>query len=151
MGVMLAAGGHEMPATNQVDTDQDIGETDDEGDFRFPPKERKLVTQPIDLSVSTLDEQWKNKILILPDTQREYVWDKAKASRLIESLLLNIPIPVLYLAETDEARYEIFDGHQRIKSIVDYLGGIFPLSGLAVLQEYRGMRLANYRTVSNGF
>ena len=58
----------------------------------------------------------------------------------IKSLILNIPIPVLYFAETDEAKYEIFDGHQRVKSIVNYLNGVFPLSGLAVLREYRGKR-----------
>jgi hypothetical protein len=56
--------------------------------------------------------------------------------------MLNIPIPVLYFAETDEAKYEIFDGHQRVKSIVNYLSGVFALTGLAVLREYRGMRFS---------
>ena len=123
-------------------SDQELGESDSEEEFRFPPAERKLVTQPIDLSVATLEDQWKNKVLILPGIQREYVWDTAKASRLIKSLILNIPIPVLYFAETDDARYEIFDGHQRIRSIVNYLAGVFPLSGLAVLREYRGLRFS---------
>jgi hypothetical protein len=59
---------------------------------------------------------------------------------LIESLILNIPIPVLYFAETEEAKYEIFDGQQRVRSIVNYMSGLFPLAGLAVLREYRGMR-----------
>jgi uncharacterized protein with ParB-like and HNH nuclease domain len=48
----------------------------------------------LNLSVNTLNEQWTNRTLLLPDIQREYVWDNAKASRLIESLMLNIPIPV---------------------------------------------------------
>lgn len=120
--------------------DQDLGENDDEEDFAFPPAERRVITQPLDLSVQTLQEQWSSKQLVLPVIQREYVWDNAKASRLIELLLLNIPIPVLYFAETDEAKYEIFDGHQRVRSIVNYLGGVYPLSGLAVLREYRGLR-----------
>lgn len=120
--------------------DQDMGETDDEEEFVVLPAERKVITQPLDLSVQTLVEQWNSQLLILPEIQREYVWDTAKASRLIESLLLNIPIPVLYFAETEDAKYEIFDGHQRIRSIVDYLNGVFPLSGLAVLREYKGMR-----------
>jgi hypothetical protein len=81
-------------------------------------------------------------LLLLPEIQRAYVWDNAKASRLIESLILNIPIPVLYFAETEEAKYEIFDGHQRVKSIVNYIGGVFALSGLAVLPEYRGKRFS---------
>jgi uncharacterized protein with ParB-like and HNH nuclease domain len=120
--------------------DLDLGETDDDESFTFPPAERKVITQPLDLSVQTLVEQWTSKQLVLPEIQREYVWDNAKASRLIESLLLNIPIPVLYFAETEEAKYEIFDGHQRVRSIVNYLGGVYPLTGLAVLREYRGMR-----------
>jgi hypothetical protein len=122
--------------------DLDLGEMDSDEDFAFPPAERKVITQPIDLSVTTLNEQWANRTLLLPDIQREYVWDNAKASRLIESLILNIPIPVLYFAETDEAKYEIFDGHQRVRSIVNYLGGLFALSGLAVLREYRGKRFS---------
>jgi hypothetical protein len=126
--------------TNRPLKDQDLGENDGEEDFAFPPAERRVITQPLDLSVQTLLEQWTTKQLVLPDIQREYVWDYAKASRLIESLLLNIPIPVLYFAETDEAKYEIFDGHQRVRSIVNYLGGVYPLSGLAVLREYRGLR-----------
>jgi uncharacterized protein with ParB-like and HNH nuclease domain len=98
---------------------------DGEEDFLFPPAERKVVTQPLDLSVQTLLEQWNNKLLVLPEIQREYVCNNAKASRLIESLMLNIPIPVLYFAETEEAKYEIFDGHQRVRSIVNFLSGIF--------------------------
>ena len=121
-------------------SDLDLGETDEDEDFSFPPAERRVITQPLDLSVQTLQEQWTTKQLVLPEIQREYVWDNAKASRLIESLLLNIPIPVLYFAETEEAKYEIFDGHQRVRSIVNYLGGVYPLSGLAVLREYRGLR-----------
>jgi hypothetical protein len=118
----------------------ELGEMESEEAFIFPPDQRRLVTQPVDLSVQTLTEQWDAELLYLPDIQREYVWDNGKASRLIESLLLNIPIPVLYFAETPEARYEIIDGHQRVKSIVRFLANEFSLSGLGVLTEYRGLR-----------
>jgi hypothetical protein len=118
----------------------DLGESDDEEDFVFPPAERRVITQPVDLSVQTLVEQWKSGLLHLPDIQREYVWDNGKASRLVESLILNIPIPVLYFAETDDAKYEIIDGHQRVRSIVRFLDNEFILGGLGVLREYRGMR-----------
>jgi hypothetical protein len=72
--------------------------------------------------------------------QREYVWDNAKASRLIESLLLNIPIPVLYFAETEDAKWEIVDGHQRVYSIVRYLDNQFALNGLRMQDEFKGLR-----------
>lgn len=106
-------------------------------DISVLTNERKLHTQALDLSVQTLVEQWGNNTLILPEIQREYVWDNGKASRLIESLLLNIPIPVLYFAETAQAKYEIIDGHQRVSSIARFLGNEFKLSGLAVLREYK--------------
>jgi hypothetical protein len=123
-----------------VHEDPDLGEMETEENFSFPPAERKVVTQPVDLSVQTLTEQWDSKLLFLPEIQREYVWDNGKASRLIESLILNIPIPVLYFAETADAKYEIIDGHQRVRSIGRFLGNEFSLSGLAVLPEYKGCR-----------
>ena len=124
-----------MRPDSDDDAPADLGEMEGEEPFDFPPAERRVVTQPVDLSVQTLIEQWGEKVLILPDIQREYVWDNGKASRLIESLVLNIPIPALYFAENHEAKYEIIDGHQRVRSIVRYLNNEFSLSGIAVLRE----------------
>ena len=73
-------------------------ESGHDDDPTFPPGERTIHTNTYDLSINTLVEQWSDKTLVIPDFQREYVWDNAKASRLIESLLLNIPIPNLYFA-----------------------------------------------------
>ena len=129
-----------MSTKSSSESDNDLHEMDSDEDFSFPPAERRVITQPVDLSVATLVEQWTAGLLVLPTIQREYVWDNGKASRLIESLLLNIPVPVLYFAETKDAKYEIIDGHQRVKSIVRFLGNEFALSGLAVLREYKGDR-----------
>lgn len=121
-------------------SEQDLGEMDDLDSVALPIEERKVVTQPLDLSVQTLVEQWTSKVLVLPEIQREYVWDNGKASRLVESLLLKIPIPVLYFAETEEAKFEIIDGQQRIRSIARFMTNEFALSGLAVLKEFQGKR-----------
>lgn len=120
--------------------DTELGEADDTGSEGFPPAERKVVTQSYDLSIQTLAERWTAEELVLPEIQREYVWDNPRASRLVESLLLNIPIPVLYFAETEEGRWEIFDGQQRILSVVRYINNEFRLSGLLVLAELNGKR-----------
>lgn len=122
------------------DFDQDLGERDHSEETTFPPGERTIHTQTYDLSINTLVEQWNDGTLIIPDFQREYVWDNAKASRLIESLLLNIPIPTLYFAETDDAKYQIVDGHQRVYSVVRYIDNQFPLSGLRIQSEFKGVR-----------
>lgn len=55
-------------------------------------------------------------------------------------MLLNIPVPPLYFAETQDARYEVIDGHQRVRSIARYLSNEFGLSGLRVLGELKGKR-----------
>jgi hypothetical protein len=115
-------------------------EVDTQEAFSYPPEERRISTQPYDLSVQTLVEQWNDELLQIPEIQREYIWDNGRASRLIESLLLNIPVPPLYFAETEEARFDVIDGHQRIKSIVRYLNNEFALNGLGVLTEHKRKR-----------
>ena len=117
-----------------------LEESEGEEPIIFPPPERKINTQPYDLSIQTLIEQWQDRTLEIPEIQREYVWDNGRASRLIESLILNIPIPPVYFSETKNATFEVIDGHQRVKSIVRYLNNEFGLSGLRVLGEFKGVR-----------
>lgn len=114
----------------------DLQENDSGKDFDFPPPERKIFTQPYDLSLQTLDEQWESGNLELPELQREYVWDNGRASRLIESFILNIPVPPIYFSEKQDAVLNIIDGHQRVKSIVRFLNNQFALTGLRVMSEY---------------
>lgn len=121
-------------------SDNDLGESDNEEPFEFPPPERRISTQPYDLSVQTLVEQWDGSILEIPDIQRDYVWDNGRSSRLVESLILNIPVPPVFFAETPKATFEVIDGHQRVRSLVRYLNNEFALSGLRVLSEYKGKR-----------
>jgi len=120
------------------DSDGELG-FDDEGaeTLDIQPSERNLLTQPYDVSVRQLTSDVASGRIVLVDIpyQRQYVWDRKKASRLIESLLLNVPIPVCYFAESDEGTWEVVDGLQRTQSIVRFLNGEFRLSGLTVLPE----------------
>ena len=72
--------------------------------------------------------------------QREYVWDNGRASRLIESFLLNIPVPPVYFADTPESVLQVVDGHQRVKSIVRYFNNEFDLIGIDILSAHKGSR-----------
>lgn len=127
----------------QID-DQDEFEGADSDEVPEPldvnADERKLVTQPYDYSVDQLTSHVeKGKILLIEvPYQREYVWDDAKASRLMESLLLNVPIPVCYFAENEDGTWEVIDGLQRVHSIVRFLKNEFSLRGLSVLSELNG-------------
>lgn len=122
-----------------MDPVDELKEMDTEEPYVISRAERKFIGQSYDLSIQTLFEQWNAGLLVLPDYQREYIWDAPKASRLIESLILNIPIPPIYIAELPNGLYEIVDGHQRVRSIVNYLGNELKLSGLWVLTEYQGL------------
>ena len=83
----------------------------------------------------------KGEVLNLrPEYQRRLRWNGPKKSRLIESLLLNIPIPPVFLFESDAARYEVMDGQQRLNAVSEFIAGGFALSGLEVLKPLNGLR-----------
>lgn len=79
-------------------------------------------TRPMNISLQELKNSVDaNDIITDPDYQRKYVYDDKRASCLIESILIGIPIPVIYLAEEDEGVYSVIDGQQRITAFVRYL------------------------------
>lgn len=119
------------------------GETDPD---MTPVQDRKLVTQPYDLSIQTLWDQIKSDIIHLrpisarPRFQRKYVWPSKLASQLIESIILNIPIPPIYLSQDTEGELDVIDGQQRVYSIFRFLENQFKLSNLEILSELNGLR-----------
>jgi hypothetical protein len=83
------------------------------------------------------ENRWLN---LRPEYQRRLVWDDGKRSRFIESLLLNVPIPPVFLYEWELGRYEVMDGQQRLNTIVEYYENGFPLKGLEKWKELTGYR-----------
>ena len=74
-------------------------------------------------SFGELIDMYQNNEIIKPDMQREFVWDSQKSSRLIESIVLGLPIPPLFLMEVGKNQYELIDGFQRITTVVNYVTG----------------------------
>lgn len=109
-------------------------------------KERKVVIQPYDYAVRTLvDMIIEGDLTLEPDYQRKYQWDNIKASRFIESIALNIPVPVVYLAEEKDGTFSVIDGQQRLTSLFRFIKAneienIFPDSGLTPL-ELEGLKV----------
>lgn len=107
-------------------------------------KERTVKTQNIEYDLETLVKKIDNKIIKLnPDYQRNHRWDNETSSKLIESLILNIPIPTIYLSQDvdvdeevddDIARYSVIDGQQRLTAIYGFMSNHFSLVGLEVLE-----------------
>jgi hypothetical protein len=116
-------------------TDEELSESI----LTIPPEQRRLHTETYDFAISTiLDYIDKNNIFI-PEFQRRYVWNNSQASRLIESLIIQCPIPVIYLSQGTDERLSVIDGNQRLLSIQKYVQNIFALKGLTAYPELEGL------------
>lgn len=96
--------------------------------------------------ISGYDYTEEPTIDLRPDFQRNFVWTNKAKSLLIESMLLNIPIPSIYLNKIDSERYFPADGLQRLNAINEFLSGTLKLSGLEYLSSYNGFK---YRKENN--
>jgi len=77
-----------------------------------------------------------------PNFQRYFVWDNKKCSRLIESILIEVPIPNIFIAEGDKGKYFVIDGQQRLTSCINFIDGKLVLKGLLVMSELNGKKYA---------
>lgn len=77
-----------------------------------------------DLSFREIISMYEENELLKPELQRKYVWDKAEASRFIESILMGLPVPSVFFAQAGSQKL-IVDGYQRIMTVYDYVRGVF--------------------------
>lgn len=94
---------------------------------RYPLKNVKEIFQSSDYKLD-------------PYYQRDIVWGESTKSRLIESFIINIPIPPIFLFEYEYGKFEIMDGKQRISTIISFLDDGFCLESLEFFQEYNGKK-----------
>lgn len=129
---------------DQAIEDWEIEGTTDDDELIAPIEEsrRSVLTRSTDPEIESLYGKYKRGKLILdPDFQRRFVWDRQKASSLIESALLNVPLPIIYLAEEEDGRELVIDGQQRLTSFFAFIDGflpnkdIFRLKGMKVFTE----------------
>lgn len=118
-----------------------------EDNIQIPKELRKIRTQAYDKSIEdTVRMIEKGRIFLEPDFQRySQVWDYKTASQLIESVLLNVPIPPIYVAEEDNGTWNIIDGLQRLTSFKNFYEGKFKLRGLDSLKE---LNKQNYESLN---
>jgi hypothetical protein len=131
----------ELPmAALQSSEDELEPEGDDEDEQANKLDDRPVSSDSRDWTILSLqDKVNRGQLILQPEYQREYVW-KLKPelpSRLIESLLLQIPIPPIYFGKVVEGRMEIIDGQQRLTTLLNFVANKFPL------QKLRGMNSLN--------
>ena len=105
---------------------------------KYSEQMRQIVSQKIDLPISTLPEMIKEQINLNPDFQRRDRWDEEKQSRFIESIIMNVPIPPIFLGEDQYGSYVVLDGCQRLTAINEFLKNNFKLTSLKVWEDLNG-------------
>ncbi len=114
---------------------------EEEQTLELTNKGRRVYSDKPDRSIFELYRQYKKGNLELqPEFQRLQVWDNKKYSRLIESVLLEVPIPVIYLSEDWDNKYLVIDGQQRLKAFINFIENNLRLSGLTILSELNGKK-----------
>lgn len=116
-----------------------VPEVEDIELHNIPPEQRRLHTETADLTVSSLHSYLANGKLEIPEFQRGYVWTRTQASRLIESLIIQCPIPVVYFSQSSDNKLIVIDGNQRLLSIKLFLNDGFELQGLTTYPELNGL------------
>ncbi len=105
---------------------------------KYSQQMRQIISQKIDLPISTLPEMIKDQINLNPEFQRRDRWDVEKQSRFIESIIMNVPIPPVFLGEDQYGSYVVLDGRQRLTAIDDFLKNAFKLKALQVWEDLNG-------------
>lgn len=137
-----------------VSFDDDVSKpkaTDEELNSRYAKGEIRIVTEqaryPLAGILSMLQETVASerglrepRYKLDPEYQRRHRWSAERKSRLIESFLINVPVPPVFLYERDLARFEVMDGRQRLTALSDFYADKFALTGLQYWSDLDGRR-----------
>lgn len=112
--------GHKVNKSEELLVEEE--EINDDGQI----DEYDLTSSPNDFNVMTINSFIESGSIEIPGFQRNYVWDIKKASRLIESLILGLPVPQIFLYEIARNKFLVIDGQQRLMSIYYFIKKRFP-------------------------
>ena len=125
--------------------------TDEELNSRYVKGEVRIVTEQARYPLAGILEMLKHEVegedgkkepryKLDPEYQRRHRWSDERKSRLIESFLMNVPVPPVFLYERDLARFEVMDGRQRLTALSEFYADGFPLVGLQHWSDLDGRR-----------
>jgi rubredoxin len=123
-----------VPPSDDLAEDEDDGDADE--DLSVSSQVRSIYREKSEPDVASLKRRYdKGRLNPQPDFQRYQVWSKQKNSRLIESILLDLPLPMIYFAQQEAGPTVVIDGQQRLMAIFDYLNDKYALAGLGPLKK----------------
>lgn len=138
---------HENVSFHDVVTERKV--TDEELNSRYVKGEIRIVTEQARYPLSNIltmlrdtiegeDGRKQPRYMLDPEYQRRHRWSVERKSRLIESFLMNVPVPPVFLYERDLARFEVMDGRQRLTALSDFYSNKFELTGLQYWSDLNG-------------
>lgn len=139
----------EMPQFSvDIDVEDNLGEEIDEP----TPFKYSITSYGADFPVDGLVKRLRNSSIVIPSFQRGFVWTVRQASRFIESLLLGLPVPGIFLSKDDESqKLLVIDGQQRLRTLLYFYEGEFAETGrvfrlTGVQPQFEGL---TYKTLSD--
>lgn len=130
-GEELALSGNAEQSTDSS-SDEAINEKYIKGDVRIVTEQARYPLSSVQSMVESDDYE------LNPEFQRRHRWDNTKKSKLIESFIMNVPIPPIFLYEDRFSHYEVMDGLQRMTAIYEFYIDRFCLEGLEEWPELNG-------------
>ncbi|TYS45744.1 DUF262 domain-containing protein [Bacillus infantis] len=119
----------------------------DEINEKYTKGDVRIVTEQGRFQLTTVPSIVESSDYILdPEFQRRHRWSEEKKSRLIESFIMNVPIPPIFLYEIDFSVYEVMDGLQRLTALTEFYNDKFELDGLEEWRELNGLRYSQLPT-----
>ena len=140
----------EVDERETLEATQIENEVEDEEDDSVAPVRYGITSFGVDFDVEGLCRRIRRGEIVIPFFQRSYIWNIRQASKFIESLLLGLPVPEIFLSrDFDSDKYVVIDGQQRLKSIQFFYDGVFkpslgaktvtPFKLIGVQEEFAGL------------
>lgn len=108
---------------------------------KYEKGEARIITEQGAVKLSLVNQVFiSENYQLRPKYQRRITWDSRKRSKLIESFIMNVPIPPVFIYETDFNRYQVMDGLQRITAIIDFYNDCYELEELTQWPELNGRK-----------
>ncbi len=115
----------------------------DEAERQIRQIQKEIQFDTRDFPVETIVARFNNGSFFIPPYQREFVWNEVDQSQFIESVIMGLPIPMMFLAEDEESTFEIVDGAQRIQTLDTFMANDLVLEGLKKLDKLNGCRYSD--------
>lgn len=111
-----------------------------EAELQIRQIQKEIRYDTRDFPVEVIVTRYQQDDFFIPEYQREFIWTEEDQSRFIESVVMGLPIPMMFLAEVDDGRFEIVDGVQRIRTLEAFSSNDLELGSLKTLDRLNGFR-----------